>query len=90
MSNAFISYGPNLRVLPIIHHRIVFSQLLISGLADAWRPEVLAIELPSSVSAAIIQGLARKVLRGSLWVGRRVRDAVEATSLNQLTGTSTQ
>jgi len=52
MSELFIKYGENLRVVPIFHHRIAFAQLISRGLAGSWKPDVVAVELPNSIREA--------------------------------------
>lgn len=86
MSNRFIAFGENLRVVPTLHYRIAFSLLVSRGLAeDGWVPDTIAVELPPSLREPICEGLAMTE-PGPLWVGKRVKEKLERFPFNDLTG----
>lgn len=86
MSDHFLHYGTNLRVVPCIHARIGFSILVNHGLAeDGWRPDVVAIELPPSIGETVANNM-HHVGVGPLWVGKRVKEYLETFPASLLTG----
>ena len=85
MSDLFIQFGENLRVVPAIHHRIPFSQLLVLGLSGEWQPEVVAVELPASIKSPVLKALTMRS-SGQLLVARRMEEWLSTTSLDSMTG----
>ena len=88
MSNAFIQYGDNLRVVPVFHNRISFSLYIVNNLNRmTWNPDVIAVELPPSFKEPIEEGLGLQS-PGPLWIGKRIRERLETTPINQMSGLS--
>ncbi|MDR3403461.1 MAG: hypothetical protein P4L99_13270 [Chthoniobacter sp.] len=86
MSDLFLKYGAHLRVVPVLHGRIAFSQLITRGLkGNSWQPDVIAVELPASIKGAVMHGLKSRGT-GQFWVGRRIEEMMEVTPVSALTG----
>lgn len=85
MTSRFLTYGDQLRVVPAIHRRLAFSQLIDVGLREeTWKPDAVAVELPPSFRDGVLEGLSRDQ-QGPLWVGKRVQETVARVPLSELT-----
>lgn len=88
MSEGFIRYGSQLRVLPYLHHRIAFSIFLRRNLPETgWRPDVLALEITPSLGEPIRKAI-ELVGIGPIVVGKRIEDWLNRWPTSSLSGLS--